>query len=174
MEEFKRQRRTGMIMIGLAMPVAVALWLAVDQLMPPILSMENLASREAFALKCWCVAVLFTLVMGVEAVAHERLGSPAFDPLARFETRRLKVNERYLQNTLEQTVAFAAAHHRSAAMRGLGAPGMALSMIVLVYVTARVAEEIAGRVGIVVLVAAFLGFEALLFWTTRRRLQDPA
>jgi hypothetical protein len=49
---------------------------------------------------------------------------------------------------------------------------MALSMIVLVYVTARVAEEIAGRVGIVVLVGAFLGFEALLFWTTRRRLQD--
>jgi hypothetical protein len=39
-------------------------------------------------------------------------------------------------------------------------------------VTARVAEEIAGRVGIVVLIAAFLGFEALLFWTTRRRLQD--
>src|SRR5579862_2019594 len=109
MEEFKRQRRTGMIMIGLAMPVAVALWLAIDQLMPPILSMENFASREAFALKCWCVAVLFTLVMGVEAVAHERLGSPAFDPLARFETRRLKVNERYLQNTLEQTVVFAAA-----------------------------------------------------------------
>ncbi len=206
MEEFKRQRRTGMIMIGLAMPVAVALWVAIDQLMPPILSMENFASREAFALKCWCVAVLFTLVMGVEAVAHERLGSPAFDPLVRFETRRLQVNERYLQNTLEQTVVFAAAlfglaaycptgsamravvattvvwvlarfafwagYHRSAAMRGLGAPGMALSMIVLVYVTARVAEEIAGRVGIVVLVAAFLGFEALLFWKTRRRLQD--
>jgi uncharacterized MAPEG superfamily protein len=175
MEEFKRQRRTGMIMICLAMPVAVALWLAIDQLMPPILSMENLASRETFALKCWCVAVLFTLVMGVEAVAHERLGSPAFDPLARFETRRLKVNERYLQNTLEQTVVFAAAlfglaaycptgsamravvattvvwvlarfafwagYHRSAAMRGLGAPGMALSMIVLVYVTARVAAS---------------------------------
>jgi len=57
-------------------------------------------------------------------------------------------------------------------MRGLGAPGMALSMIVLVYVTARVAEEIAGRVGIVVLIAAFSGFEALLFWTTRRRLPD--
>jgi hypothetical protein len=56
-------------------------------------------------------------------------------------------------------------------MRGLGAPGMALSMIVLVYVTARVAEEIAGSVGIVVLIAVFLGFEALLFWTTRRRLQ---
>jgi len=206
MEEFKRQRRTGMIMIGLAMPVAVGLWVAIDQLMPPILAMENLASRLALALKCWCVAVLFTLVMGVEAVAHERLVSPAFDPLARFETRRLKVNERYLQNTLEQIVVFAAAllglamysptgsamravvattvvwilarfafwagYHRSAAMRGLGAPGMALSMIVLVYVTAHVADEIAGRFGSLVLVAAFLGFEAFLFWTTRHRLQD--
>jgi hypothetical protein len=49
---------------------------------------------------------------------------------------------------------------------------MALSVIVLLYVAARVAEEIAGRLGILVLVAAFLGFEALLFWTTRRRLQD--
>jgi uncharacterized MAPEG superfamily protein len=173
--------------------------------MPPILSMENIASREVFALKCWCVAVFFTLVMGVEAVAHERLASPAFDPLAHFETRRLKVNERYLQNTLEQIVIFAAAlfglaaycptgsamravlattvvwvlarfafwagYHRGAAMRGLGAPGMALSMIVLVYVTARIAEEITGRVGIVVLIVAFLGFEVLLFWSTRRRLQ---
>jgi uncharacterized MAPEG superfamily protein len=184
----------------------VALWAAIDQLMPPILSMENLASRLVFSLKCWCVAVLFTLVMGIEAVAHERLSSPAFDPLARFETRRLKVNERYLQNTLEQTVVFAAAlfglaaycptgsamravvattvvwvlarfafwagYHRSVAMRGLGAPGMALSVIVLVYVGACVAEEIAGRLGILVLVGAFLAFEALLFWTTRRRPQD--
>jgi uncharacterized MAPEG superfamily protein len=207
MEEFKRQRRIGMIMIGLAMPVAVALWVGIDWLMPPIPAMENLVLRLIFALKCWCVAVLFTLVMGVEAGAHERLGSPAFDPLAGFETRRLRVNKRYLQNTLEQTVVFAAAlfglavycptgsamravvattvvwvlgrfafwigYHRSAAMRGLGAPGMALSLIVLVYVGARVAEEIAGRLGMVVLVAVFLGFEALLFLTTRRELQDP-
>jgi len=89
MEELKRQRRTGMVMIGLAMPVAAALWVAIDQLMPPILSMENFASREAFALTCWCAAVLFTLVMGVGAVAHEQLRSPAFDPLTPFETRRI-------------------------------------------------------------------------------------
>ena len=193
-------------MIGLAMPVAVALWVGIDLFVPPIPAMENLVPRLVFALKCWCVAVLFTLVMGVEAVAHERLGSPAFDPLARFETRRLKVNERYLQNTLEQTVVFAAAllglatycpsgsamravvattvvwvlarfafwigYHRSAAMRGLGAPGMALSLIVLVYVGTRIAEEIAGRLGMVVLVASFLAFEAMLFFTTRRKPQD--
>jgi hypothetical protein len=34
-----------------------------------------------FTLKCYCVAVLFCLVAGVEAVAHERLSEPAFDPL---------------------------------------------------------------------------------------------
>jgi uncharacterized MAPEG superfamily protein len=207
MEEFKRQRRTGMIMIGVSMPVAVALWLGIDRLMSPIPAMESLLPRLAFTLKCWCIAVLFTLVMGVEAVAHERLNSPAFDPLARFETRRLRVNERYLQNTLEQTVVFAAAlfglamycptgsamravvattvvwvlarfafwigYHRSAAMRGLGAPGMALSLIVLVYVAARIADEIAGRLGMIALVTAFLAFEALLFLAAGRRPQDP-
>jgi uncharacterized MAPEG superfamily protein len=206
MEEFRRQRRTGMIMIGVAMPMAAALWVGIDRLMSPIPAMESLLPRLVFTLKCWCIAVLFTLVMGVEAVAHERLDSPAFDPLAGFETRRLRVNERYLQNTLEQTVVFAAAlfglamycptgsamravvattvvwvlarfafwigYHRSAAMRGLGAPGMALSLIVLVYVAARIADEIAGRLGMVVLVTAFLAFEALLFWATRRRPQD--
>jgi hypothetical protein len=52
------------------------------------------------------VAVLFTLVLGIEAVAHERLVSPAFDPLAGHETRRMRVNQRFLQNTLEQTVVF--------------------------------------------------------------------
>jgi hypothetical protein len=67
--------------------------------------------------------------------------------------------------------AFWIGYHRSAAMRGLGVPGMALSAITLVYVVARIADEIAGDVGVVIVVAAFLGFEALLFLTTRRQLQ---
>ena len=108
----------------------------------------------------------------------------AFDPLAGFETRRLRVNQRYLQNTVEQIIVFAPAlfglaaycsdgssmravvattvvwivaraafwlgYHRSAAMRGLGAPGMALSMIVLLYVTSRFGREIAGTAGAIV------------------------
>ncbi|RDS83578.1 hypothetical protein DWU98_04370 [Dyella monticola] len=134
-----------------------------------------------FALKCFCLVVLFCLVLGVEAVAHERLGSPALDPLAGFETRRLRVNQRYLQNMLEQVVIFGAAlfglalyspdgaamravlatavvwvlarfafwmgYHRSAAMRGLGPPGMALSVIVLVYVAGRIGFDVGGIVG---------------------------
>jgi hypothetical protein len=42
-------------------------------------------------------------------VAHERLSSAAFDPLSGFETQRLRINQRYLQNTLEQIVVFGAA-----------------------------------------------------------------
>jgi uncharacterized MAPEG superfamily protein len=145
--------------------------------------------------------VLFCLVTGIEAVAHERLMSPAFDPLAGFETRRLRVNQRYLQNTVEQIIVFAASlfglaayspdgsamravvattmvwivarlafwlgYHRSAALRGLGAPGMAISMIVLLYVTSRFGREIAGTAGAMVPVVVFFAVEAVLFWGTR-------
>jgi hypothetical protein len=131
-------------------------------------------------LKCVCLAVLFCLVTGVEAVAHERFFSPAFDPLSGFETRRLRVNQRYLQNTLEQILVFATGlfglaayssdgaamrfvlataivwilsrfsfwigYHRSAAMRGLGAPAMAISMVVLLYVAGRIGFDIGGGV----------------------------
>jgi uncharacterized MAPEG superfamily protein len=161
-----------------------------------------------FTLKCCCLAVLFCLVTGVEAVAHERLSSPAFDPLSGFETRRLRVNQRYLQNTLEQILVFAAGlfclaayspdgsamravlattivwilaraafwigYHRSAAMRGLGAPGMALSMIVLLYVAGRIGYEAGGFVGAAVPVVAFLAIEAFLFRATLPlRSADP-
>jgi len=163
--------------------------------------MDDLGSRMLFTLKCWSLAVLFCLVTGVEAVAHERLSSPAFDPLSGFETRRLRVNQRYLQNTLEQTLVFAAAifglaaycpdgsamrsvlatsvvwilarfafwagYHRSAAMRGFGAPGMALSMIVLLYVAGRIGYEVAGPIGAAAPIVAFLAIEAYLFRATR-------
>lgn len=195
------QRRAGMIAIAAAMPVALLLWLAIAFLVPPFAGMDSLGSRMLFTLKCCCLAVLFCLVTGVEAVAHERLSSPAFDPLLGFETRRLRVNQRYLQNTLEQALVFVTGlfglaayspdgaamravlattvvwmlarfafwigYHRSAAMRGLGAPGMALSMIVLLYVTARIGFDISGVAGATVLVAAFLAIEVFLFRATR-------
>jgi hypothetical protein len=198
---FIRQRRAGMTAIATAMPVALLLWLAIAYLVPPLAGMDNLGDRMLFTLKCWCVAILFCLVTGIEAVAHERLSSPAFDPLSGFETRRLRVNQRYLQNTLEQVLVFAAGlfglaaysvdgsamravlattivwilarfafwigYHRSAAMRGLGAPGMALSMIVLLYVAWRIGYEVGGFVGAAVPVVAFLAIETFLFRATR-------
>ena len=99
---FIRERRAGMTAIAAAMPVALLLWLAIAYLVPPLAGMDSLDGRMLFTLKCCCLAVLFCLVTGVEAVAHERLSTPAFNPLSGFETRRLRVNERYLQNTLEQ------------------------------------------------------------------------
>jgi hypothetical protein len=41
-------------------------------------------------------------------------------------------------------------------MRGLGAPGMALSMIVLLYVAGRIGYEVGGFIGAVIPVVAFL------------------
>ena len=198
---FIRERRAGMTAIAAAMPAALLLWLAIAYVAPPLTGMDSLGGRMLFTLKCCCLAVLFCLVTGVEAVAHERLSSPAFDPLSGFETRRLRVNQRYLQNTLEQTLVFAAGlfglatyssdgsamravlattvvwmlarfgfwigYHRSAAMRGLGAPGMALSMIVLLYVAGRIGYEVGGFVGAAIPIVAFVGIEAYLFRATR-------
>ncbi|HEY1929778.1 MAG TPA: MAPEG family protein [Caulobacteraceae bacterium] len=201
--EFTRQRSAGMAYIAIGGGVSIILWLAIDRLTPPLGGMESLGARMILTLKCCCLAVLFCLVTGVEAVAHERLSSPAFDPLSGYETRRLRVNQRYLQNTLEQTVVFVAAlfglaaecpnggamravvattvvwvlarfafwlgYHRSAAMRGLGAPGMAASMIVLLYVAARFGYGVGGVAGAAAPVIVFLAIEAALFWTTRPR-----
>ena len=198
---YRQQRNAGIVHIAIGAAVAYAIWWAVTRYLPPLAGMEDVGARMLLTLKCFGVAVLFCLVTGVEAVAHERLSSPAFDPLAGFETRRLRVNQRYLQNTLEQTVVFAAAlfglaaysedgaamravvamtavwivgrlafwvgYHQSAAMRGLGAPSMALSMIVLIYVVARFGGDLYGEVGATAAVAAFVLFEAVLFWATR-------
>jgi hypothetical protein len=197
--DYRRQRATGTAVIAVAALFASGLWFGIAYLSLPLSGMESLAARMLLTLKCYCVAVLFCLVPGVEAVAHERLTSPAFDPLTGAETTRLRINQRYLQNTVEQIIVFGAAifglaatcedgaamravvatvvvwigmraafwigYHRSAAWRGAGAPGMALSMIVLLYVTSRFGREIAGTTGAAVI--AFLILEAVLFWTTR-------
>src|ERR1700712_5161840 len=91
--------------------------------------MDSLDGRMLFALKCCCLAVLFCLVTGVEAVAHERLGLPAVDPLAGFETRRLRVNQRYLQNTVEQILVFAAGPFEPAAHSSDGSAALATTVV---------------------------------------------
>jgi len=92
--------------IAIAFQVAAALWLAIYFLLPPLIGMEEPLARLIFALKCGVVALLFSFVLGIEAIAHERLRSPAIDPLAGYETRRMTINLRYLQNTLEQLLVF--------------------------------------------------------------------
>ncbi len=205
---WRRERAKGMFGIAAGLVPSVVLWFWLRFHTPILEGMDDPAVRRAFALKCAGLAVLFTLVLGIEAVAHERLQSPAFDPLAGHETRRLGVNRRYLQNTLEQTVvfvvgllglavyledgnrmravlatavvwtlgrwAFWGGYHLGAAWRGLGAPSMLLGQLVLGYVGLRVGIEVAGTVGAVAVLAAFLLFEVMLFWVTRSRKGDDA
>jgi len=63
--------------------------------------------------------------------------------------------------------AFWIGYHRSAAMRGLGAPSMAVSLIMLLYVVARIGGDVAGTAGAVILVSLYLLVEAVLFLKTR-------
>src|SRR5436309_651604 len=106
--DWRRQRRAGLAMMTASAAIATCLWLSIRHLAPSIPGMASVAARLIFAFKWWCVAVLFCFATAIDAVAHERLQSPAFDPLLGYETRRLQVNIRYLQNTLEQLIVFTA------------------------------------------------------------------
>jgi uncharacterized MAPEG superfamily protein len=206
--DWREQRKRGMAAIAVSALAGAALWFALDRLLPPLAGMDDLAARMLVALKCCALAALFCLFGGVEAVAHERLQSAAFDPLAGHETTRLRVNKQYLQNTLEQFVLFAVGlfglaaysetggemraviattvvwiafrfafwigYHKSAAMRGLGAPGMIVALLMLLYVCARVGGDVAGNAGAIAVVGLFLILEAVLFWGTRGRPETAA
>jgi len=199
--DWRTERRKGMAAIALSIATSIVLWFALYRLLPPLAGMESLGARMLVALKCVAAATLFCFVAGIEAVAHERLQSNAFDPLAGHETKRLQVNLRYLQNTLEQMIVFSVGlfglaaylasgesmrilpattaiwvlnrfafwigYHRSAAMRGLGAPSMAVSLIMLLYLAARIGNDIAGAAGAIAAIALYLAIEAVLFWKTR-------
>lgn len=200
---WRQQRRTGSLVILISAVVAAAIWLAIRYLAPPVPHMIGAGDRLLFAFKCWALAVLFCFATGIDAVAHERLQSPAFDPLTGYETRRLRVNLRYLQNTMEQLIMFTAGlfglalysdgsagmrsveataavwilfrfafwigYHRSAAMRSIGAPSIALSLIILVYVVARIGYDLGGPIALVIALTLFAAIEAFLFWATRLR-----
>jgi hypothetical protein len=199
--DWRQERKSGMLAIGASVAVSAVIWVVLWQLLPPLVGMDSIGARMLVALKCVALTTLFCLVGGVEAIAHERLQSNAFDPLQGQETKRLRVNLRYLQNTLEQTFVFAVGlfglaayldsgsamriviattviwilnrfafwvgYHRSAAMRGLGAPSMVIGLVMLLYVVARIGGDIAGAAGMVIAIALFLALEAVLFLKTR-------
>jgi hypothetical protein len=103
---WRSERAKGVAWLAAATIAGTALWYAIRFNAPVIVGMDDPVARLVFALKASALVVLFTLVTGVSAVAHERLVSPAFDPLGGHETPRMRVNHRYLQNTLEQSVIF--------------------------------------------------------------------
>jgi len=200
-ENWRAQLRITIAMTAIAAVVSAALCFALYRLLPVLNGMDQPGARMLVALKCLAFATLFAFVAGIEAVAHERLQSAAFDPLAGHETKRLQVNLRYLQNTLEQIIVFAVGlfgvaaylttdeamravpaitivwtlnryafwigYHRSAAMRGLGLPGQAIGLFMLLYVVARVGGDLAGTAGTVMALAVYLVLEAVLVVKTR-------
>jgi hypothetical protein len=200
-QDVRRQRSSVMKWIAVAFPVTVVLWLGCYYLLPPLAGMDDRVARLFFAINCCCVASLLCFVTGIEAVAHERLQSPAIDPLAGFETPRLKINLRYLQHTLEQLMVFVPGllglafycsngaamravvattvtwivgragfwigYHYGSQYRAIGAPGMAQSVIVLLYVCARFGFDVAGLAGAIAPLVLFGGIEAYLFYATR-------
>jgi hypothetical protein len=191
------QRRTTLLGIAASAVTTAVLWFLLLRFLPSPANAEPLPM--AFA--CCAIAALLTLVMGVEAIAHERLVTPAIDPLAGFETKRMRVNFRYLSNTVEQFIVFAAGllalahyapprllvivsivwilarwafwigYHFSPLLRGLGAPGMLQSMIVLLYVAWRWGHDAYGAAAGIVLIVLFLGIEAFLFWAVKQPSQ---
>jgi hypothetical protein len=184
-----------------AFPVAAAVWLGVYYGLPAIGGMADPAARLIFALNCCCVAILLCFLTGIEAVSHERLVSPAIDPLAGHETMRMTINLRYLQHTLEQLMLFIPGllalafycsdgttmravvattvvwivarsgfwigYHYGSLYRAIGAPGMAQSMIVLLYVCARFGFDMAGLLGAITPIILFACIEAWLVYATR-------
>jgi uncharacterized MAPEG superfamily protein len=90
----------------IAFPTTVAVWLAVYSLTPALSGMSDPVARLFFTMNCCCIAVLFCFVTAIEAISHERLHSAAIDPLSGAESHRMRVNHRYLQQTLEQLLLF--------------------------------------------------------------------
>jgi MAPEG family len=185
-----RQRQIVWTGIAVGTVAGLALWQALLRFLPVPALIEPMQTAVA----CSAVAALLTLLPGIEAIAHERLVTAAIDPLAGVETRRMRVNFRYLSNTLEQFVIFAAGliglaayatpklliivtivwvlarwafwigYHRSPLARAIGAPGIAQSLLVLLYVAYRFGSDAYGRTAGIALVAIFAGIETILFW----------
>jgi len=131
------QQRTLAMGVVLALPVAIGLWVGIDRLMPPVPGMTTQIARALFALHCVGVAVLLALLPGIEAVAHERLVTPAIDPLAGAESPRLRVNQRYVQNTIEQLWLFVPGLLMLAVQARDGASMRAVVACTIVWVLAR-------------------------------------
>jgi hypothetical protein len=131
------QRRTIVAGMAAAAPVAILLWLATFRLLPPGAVERGAADPVRFALGWTAVAVLLCLVPGVEAIAHRRLFTAAIDPLAGAEPPAMKVDQRYLQQTLEQIVVFAAGLFGLAAFAAPETAARAVSATALVWILSR-------------------------------------
>jgi hypothetical protein len=191
------QRKRTLSGILVSAPITLLVWYVLWRYLPQPIG----ANSVRVALQCCAIAALMTVVAGVEAVAHERLVTAAIDPLAGVETHRMRVNFRYLSHTVEQYIVFAAGllalsayasakilvivtivwvlarwafwigYHKSPLLRGIGAPGMVQSMIVLLYVAYRFGADAYGTATGIALLIIFAAVEAILFWAVKRPAQ---
>jgi hypothetical protein len=192
-----RQRRAILASMASSAAAAGLLWWGVFHLLPA--GVASGTPPLTLALGCIGAATLFTLAAGIEAVAHERLVTPAIDPLAGAESPRMKVNQRYLQNTLEQLVVFAAGlallslyaeartmlaatlvwilgrwafwigYHVAPRFRAIGLVGMVQSLVVLLYGVGAAAHDLAGTAGAAIAVALFVAIELAVTFAFRPR-----
>ncbi|GLQ11674.1 hypothetical protein GCM10007913_36060 [Devosia yakushimensis] len=132
------ERRKLMWGAAIALPLAVVAWLALFWLTPPVASAEEPLARLVYALNWVGVAVLLTFLTAIEAVSHERLFTPAIDPLAGRESARMKVNLRYLQHTLEQLLVFIPGLLLLAWHSGNGAELRAVTATAIVWIALRI------------------------------------
>ena len=188
------QRRTIFAAIGASFLVAAALWYLLLRVLP---APAGVGAAETEA-GCIAVAALLALLPGIEAIAHERFVTPAVNPLAGVETPRLRVNFRYLSNTVEQFLVFAAGllalaaywpprlliiativwvlarwafwigYHRDPLWRAIGAPGMLQSLLLLLYAAYRFGADVYGTATGIGLVIIFAAIEAILTWAVTR------
>jgi len=86
--------------------LTILAWLILYVLLSPVPNMTFTLDRLVFACKCWGMATLFCLVLGIDAVSYERLGTFGISALGDGESLRLRINQRYLQQTLEQMLVF--------------------------------------------------------------------
>lgn len=131
------QRATIMFGMAVAVPLALAVWVATYELLPGHIAARAAAQPVRFALGCVCVAVLLCLVSGIEAIAHRRLFSPAIDPLAGAEPPEMKVDQRYLRQTLEQLAVFAPGLFGLAIYAPPAAAARAIAATSLVWILSR-------------------------------------
>ena len=87
--------------------ISILLWLLLYAMLSPVKNMLEPIARLIFAIKCWGFATLFCLILGINAVAYEKLGVPSMvSALGDGESLRFRVNQRYLQQTIEQLLVF--------------------------------------------------------------------
>ena len=86
--------------------ITLLAWLMLYLFLSPVPQMTFTLDRLVFAFKCWAMATLFCLVLGIEAVSYERLGTFGISALGDGESLRLRINQRYLQQTVEQMLVF--------------------------------------------------------------------